>query len=107
MGTGTFVKMDVEGSEWETLEAVSDENLQKMDSLDLELHMCDGIDRGDRVEILRARVRLLERLGKFFGVTRRSPNMLKDYTGGEGYDDKFLCVAHPGLEGWYTNRMYS
>eukprot|EP00929_Paragymnodinium_shiwhaense_P078446 TRINITY_DN40661_c0_g1_i1.p1 TRINITY_DN40661_c0_g1~~TRINITY_DN40661_c0_g1_i1.p1 ORF type:complete len:425 (-),score=74.43 TRINITY_DN40661_c0_g1_i1:39-1313(-) len=63
-----FVKMDVEGFEWPTLDALSrDEDLQsKIRSLDLEIHLTFAGGLGYDME---KRVQVLERLKEKFAVT--------------------------------------
>lgn len=70
---GTLMKMDVEGSEWDILKSVTDEELGKIDTLDMEIHMCIGLPGLHRTNVfgnttLVERVELLERLQKTFKV---------------------------------------
>lgn len=64
----TYVKLDVEGSEWQVLQNLvnSPEDIARIRSLDMEVHMLfdkhSGIDLAKRVEIM-------EQLAKHFAVT--------------------------------------
>lgn len=63
-GKRLAVKMDIEGSEWETLERAPDELLQRIDQLAIEFH---GVDE-PRI------LRLVERLKRQFHVVHRHFN---------------------------------
>lgn len=73
----TFVKMDIEGSEWNVLFQLVDdeEEMAKIRSLDMEVHLIYGGIRngwGD-VDLMKKKVRVLERLGsERFAVTGSS-----------------------------------
>jgi len=67
-GKRTVVKMDVEGSEWEALASCSDECLNSIDLLDLEIHLCEEACP----KSLLAMAVVLERLLDFFEVTGRA-----------------------------------
>jgi hypothetical protein len=97
---GTFVKMDVEGSEWEALKHVSDDDLRKIDLLDMEIHFCKAMgDVKDRNLELVDRIKTLERLTQIFHVTGRDPAAPTDpdYT-------KDNQKQHRGHDGLYLNR---
>lgn len=82
--TGTLVKLDVEGWEWEALEAVSDEDLQKIDLLDVEFHWLLRIDnQEDILTVLQRRMRVVRRLLQAFWVTSRRQRLyeVKPYAG--------------------------
>lgn len=116
---GTFVKIDIEGSEWDILKNITDEELQKIDLLDMEIHMChipwaapegdanagEGINvwqstaADKRMALLRDRVETVERLLKVFSVTGRDPADHSDPNVGEsnaeanyyGHTDEEIC----------------
>jgi hypothetical protein len=97
---GTLVKMDVEGSEWAALKSVSDEDLKKIDLLDMEIHFCksmDGMKPHEKRAEMEDRVKTLERLTRLFQVTGRDPAAPNDpdYTEankkkGRGHDGDYL-----------------
>lgn len=72
----TFLKIDVEGSEWDVLETLLDspEELAKVRALDMEAHMfkgASGIDHSGHMtdsDAKEKRVRIMERLAENFAV---------------------------------------
>jgi len=99
---GTLVKMDVEGSEWDALRHVSDDELKKIDLLDMEIHFCKSMDHMSHEEKQKEvgeRVKQLERLNRLFLVTGRDPAAPEDpdYT-----EDN--AKKHRGRNGDYFNR---
>lgn len=99
---GTLVKMDVEGAEWETLKKVSDEDLKKIDLLDMEIHFCkhmDGLSPAQRRAEVADRVNTLERLTHIFHVAGRDPAAPTDpdFTA-------YNLKQNKGRDGQYSNR---
>jgi len=86
---GTLVKIDIEGSEWSALRGLTDEELGKMDLLDLQIYLCHALppDPVERRAKLLQRVALLERLVALFGVTARAPQSRRY----RGRTDDELC----------------
>jgi hypothetical protein len=98
---GTFVKMDVEGSEWEALKHVTDDDLKKIDLLDMEIHFCKEMGGvKDHQAELADRIKTLERLTQIFHVTGRDPAAPSDpdYTADN-------MKHHRGHDGAYANRL--
>jgi len=99
---GIFLKIDVEGYEWEALAAATDDELRKVSLFDLQLYLCN--DRTDR-KSLRSRVNVLERLAGIFGVVARAPADVERF---RGQDDDAICAMdgrYPGtVSVSYVNR---
>eukprot|EP00928_Gymnodinium_smaydae_P053748 TRINITY_DN37674_c0_g1_i1.p1 TRINITY_DN37674_c0_g1~~TRINITY_DN37674_c0_g1_i1.p1 ORF type:complete len:402 (+),score=89.18 TRINITY_DN37674_c0_g1_i1:92-1297(+) len=93
----TFVKMDVEGSEWRVLDQLlkSPEDIDRIRTLDMETHMRFNVNDGIPLE---RRVEILEEMAKKFAVTgsniepmhierirdqkrelEKDPNLMKDF----------------------------
>mmetsp|Transcript_95723 Transcript_95723/g.308754 ORF Transcript_95723/g.308754 Transcript_95723/m.308754 type:complete len:308 (+) Transcript_95723:118-1041(+) len=110
---GTLVKLDVEGSEWDVLEATTDDQLQKIDLLDMEIHFCEMLSGGKDKELVR-RAGILERLLAIFAVSAREPSPWRLWTGTKpGFAVKNICTGMGGSKydatenGFPTNWMAS
>jgi hypothetical protein len=74
------VKMDTEGSEWATLEAMTDDDFQQMIMLDLEVHWCMPRHAEEMGSALKRRIeRQMSRLHRLFYVTERFAETPKVY----------------------------
>jgi len=92
------VKLDVEGSEWDVLEATTDDQLRKIDLLDMEIHFCEMLS-GDKEEELLRRADILERLLDIFAVSAREPSPWRLWTGTKpGFAVENICTGRGGSE---------
>jgi len=102
----TFVKMDVEGSEWASLERLlrDEGDLAKIRTLDMEIHVGrDATPEGMRKvtrETATRNVEIMEKLAEKFAVTGSSletyvANVLRGYGEARRRDPKYVDTVHP------------
>jgi len=102
----TFIKMDVEGSEWATLDRLlgSEEDLAKIRTLDMEVHFnLDATPKGMlpiTARGLARHVEIMERLARKFAVTGSSlesysTKTLANYRAKRAQDPAFVDTGRP------------
>lgn len=103
--SGTLVKIDVEGSEWAALQSLSDEDLQKIDMLNLKVYFCDKPKEtiADEVIGIPEQALILERLRTFFELTARSPKKFEDSLGST--EAKLCSKSHGWASLSYINKL--
>eukprot|EP00039_Didymoeca_costata_P020325 m.340857 g.340857 ORF g.340857 m.340857 type:complete len:738 (+) comp19604_c0_seq1:189-2402(+) len=101
------VKMDVEGSEWETLLTMTPAQHRKIMFMDLEIHWClgkvkDGLQPKERAEEI---LRILGRMKDYYHVTSRAISKSYNWPLLSGHE--YMTFDNPGCDLYQTYDMMS
>lgn len=61
-----FVKMDIEGWEWNWLSQLTDEDFNNIKQMCIELHFFHNVQNANDVQVFHSRLQILDRLNQFF-----------------------------------------